>query len=78
MLTGIAVTCVMLAAFAPISLFFLLTGSEYEFLLVLHVAIFAFCGLAGLISAHRNFTTLRAREAAAGDAAPPERLLLVW
>jgi hypothetical protein len=59
LLTGIAITSILLGAFAPISLFFLLSGTRYEFLLLMHVFIFACCGTAGLRSVKRNMTTLR-------------------
>jgi hypothetical protein len=45
-LTGIATTAVLLFSFAPISLFFLMTSSRYEFYKVLN---FFFCTLAGLL-----------------------------
>jgi len=54
LLTGIALNSILLAAFAPISLFFLFSGSKYEFLLLMHVVIFAFCGIASLLSIKRN------------------------
>jgi hypothetical protein len=59
LLIGIAITSILLGAFAPISLFFLLSGTRYEFLLLMHVFIFACCGAAGLRSVKRNMTTLR-------------------
>jgi hypothetical protein len=78
MLVGVTATSVLLAAFAPISLFFLLSGSEYPFLLLMHVGIFAFCGAAGLLSVNRNFTRLRSQQEKAGSAAPPRLLLVGW
>jgi hypothetical protein len=54
LLAGIALTCTFLGAFAPISAFFLFSGSSYEFLLLLHVGIFACCGTVGLISVKQN------------------------
>ena len=55
LLTGITLTSVLLGAFAPISLFFLASGSDYEFLLFLHVLTFAFCGAAGLQSVNKTY-----------------------
>ena len=52
---GLATTSILLSAFAPIALFFLVTGSKYDFLLLMHVAIFAFSGLAGLQAIRRDF-----------------------
>jgi len=78
LLAGIALTSILLAAFAPISLLFLASGSEYPFLLLMHVAIFAFCGAAGLYSIHRNFLFIR--QEAGGDTAssPSAHVLKVW
>ena len=58
LLAGTSLTCVLLAAFAPIALFFLFSGSSYEFLLILHVLIFACCGAVGLFSVKRNMDTI--------------------
>jgi hypothetical protein len=78
LLAGIAATSILLAAFAPIALFFLVSGSTYPFLLLMHVAIFAFCGAAGLRSIRGNFEYMRARTVPPGapDASP--RVLRVW
>lgn len=48
-LTAITVTSVLLLSFAPITLFFLLTTSEYQFFKLLNVAIFAISGLMGIV-----------------------------
>lgn len=61
LLGGIALTGTLLGAFAPISLFFLFSGSSYEFLLLLHVAVFTFCGGAGLLSVRRNMREISGR-----------------
>ncbi|MCL4870533.1 MAG: actin-binding WH2 domain-containing protein [Anaerolineae bacterium] len=61
LLTGLSITAVLLGSFAPIALFFLLSGSSYTFLLLLHVTIFAFCSLAGLYSIQRHFHYLAVR-----------------
>jgi hypothetical protein len=58
LLGGVSLTGILLGAFAPISLFFLLSSASYEFLLLLHVAIFACCGVAGLLSIKRNMDTI--------------------
>ena len=47
-LTALTVTAVLLLSFAPISLFFLLTTSQYQFLKLLNVAIFAISGVIGV------------------------------
>jgi hypothetical protein len=63
LLTGLSITSILLGSFAPISLFFLLSGSSYTFLLLMHVVVFAFCGLAGLYSIQRHFHYLGLRVA---------------
>lgn len=47
-LTGVSVTSVLLFSFAPITLFFLLTSSQYEFFKLLNVVLFAIAGLLGV------------------------------
>ena len=61
LLTGLSISSILLGSFAPISLFFLLSGSSYAFLLLMHVVVFAFCGLAGLYSIQRHFHYLGLR-----------------
>ncbi|RKZ31151.1 actin-binding WH2 domain-containing protein [bacterium] len=48
LLSAFALSSCILASFAPIALFFMLIGSSYAFLRLLHVAIFAVAGLAGM------------------------------
>lgn len=47
-LSGFVLTTAILVSFSPIVLFFLLTGSDYDFLKLLHVAIFIFSGIFGM------------------------------
>jgi len=49
-LSGFVMTSTILLSFAPIILFFLITGSSYEFIILLHVAVFAVAGLFGMFS----------------------------
>jgi hypothetical protein len=77
LLAGVALTSILLGAFAPISLFFLVSGSTYPFMLLMHVAIFGFCGAAGLFSIHRNFHTLR-RQSDAPQALISDQVLKAW
>lgn len=74
MLHGIAVTSVLLCAFAPISMFFTLSGSSYAFTLCMHVLIFGFTGICGLVTIRRNALL------AIGDEQPKAaiRLLHIW
>ncbi len=48
-LSSYALTACILVSFAPITLFFLLIGSSYAFLRLMHVAIFAIAGIAGMV-----------------------------
>ena len=47
-LAGFVIVAVIMVAFAPIVLFFLITGDNYAFLKLLHVAIFGLAGLFGM------------------------------
>jgi hypothetical protein len=78
LLAGIAMTAILLAAFAPISLLFLVSGSDYPFLLLMHVAVFAFCGAAGLYNVQRNFVLLRNQDEARPAPAASAHVLKVW
>lgn len=48
-LTAITVTAVLVFSFAPVTLFFLLATSQYQFFKLLNVAIFALAGSMGLL-----------------------------
>jgi hypothetical protein len=48
-LTAITVTAVLLLSFAPITMFFLLTTSQYQFFKLLNVVVFAVAGIMGVI-----------------------------
>lgn len=56
LLWGIAINCVLLGAFAPISFFFWLSGSSYKFLMIMHLTFFTLSGLAGLLYITANFS----------------------
>jgi hypothetical protein len=47
-LSGFVLSSSIMVSFAPISVFFLLTGSNYYFLQLLHIAIFTLSGLFGM------------------------------
>jgi len=47
-LSGFVIIALIMAAFAPIVVFFLITGGNYAFLKLLHVAIFAVASLFGM------------------------------
>lgn len=55
MLLGIATNAAFLLGFTTISLFFYITGSNYKFLLLMHILFFIIGGIAGLISIHRSY-----------------------
>jgi hypothetical protein len=52
-LTAVAVTSVLLFSFAPITLFFLLTTNNYQFLILLNVIIFGLTGFIGISSLYQ-------------------------
>jgi hypothetical protein len=55
LVTGsLALTAILLAAFAPISAFFLITGSNYYFLILLHIVIVLVSGLFGMYALHEG------------------------
>lgn len=45
MLSAMGLNALLLAAFAPIALFFVVTGADYHFLKIMHVGIMLFAGL---------------------------------
>lgn len=49
-LTAVSVTSVLLFSFAPITLFFIITTNNYQFLILLNVFIFALTGFIGVSS----------------------------
>jgi hypothetical protein len=50
--SALSLTTVLLAAFIPIPAFFLLTGANYYFQHLLHIAIVLVCGLFGMYALH--------------------------
>jgi hypothetical protein len=52
--SALALTAVLLVAVVPITAFFLLTGANYYFLVLLHVAIVLSAGLAGMVVLHEG------------------------
>ncbi|MCB9422327.1 MAG: actin-binding WH2 domain-containing protein [Ardenticatenaceae bacterium] len=62
-LTAIAVTAVLLVSFAPISIFFLLTTSQYQFFKLLNVAIFGISGVMGVVFLAQGMRVMRGSEA---------------
>ncbi|MEH2347575.1 MAG: actin-binding WH2 domain-containing protein [Nostoc sp.] len=52
-LTAVSITSVLLFSFAPITLFFLITTNNYQFLILLNVFIFALTGFIGISSLYQ-------------------------
>ena len=48
LLTAVSVIAILLCGFAPVTLFFLLTVNDYDFFLLLNVAIFTLTGIIGV------------------------------
>ncbi len=61
-LTAITVTSVLLLSCAPITLFFLLTTSQYQFFKLLNVAIFAVAGFMGIVFLYQGMQIVSAAE----------------
>lgn len=55
-LGALALTAVLLAAFVPITVFFLLTGANYHFLQLLHVAVALVAGFLGMYAMHQGLS----------------------
>ena len=53
---ALSLTTVLLAAFIPIPAFFLITGANYYFQHLLHIAIVFLCGLFGMYALHDGLT----------------------
>lgn len=61
-LTAITVTSVLLLSFAPITLFFLLTTSQYQFFKLLNVAVFSVSGLMGIVFLYQGMKVVSSSE----------------
>jgi hypothetical protein len=53
-LGALALSAIVLAAVVPVALFFLLTGADYYFLILLHVVIVLGAGLVGMVVLHEG------------------------
>jgi len=74
MLTAITVTAVLLLSFAPIVVFFLLTTAGYQFFKLLNVAIFAVCGIVGVMFLAQGMKIV----SAAGKEGASARRWVLW
>jgi len=70
-MVSITVISVLALAFAPISLFFLISADNYPFFKLLNVAILMLAALVGLRFLTSGMATLNAHQAASVEAAPP-------
>jgi len=61
-LTAVSITSVLLFSFAPITLFFLITTNNYQFLILLNVFIFAITGFIGISSLYHATTLVLEQE----------------
>jgi hypothetical protein len=52
--SALALSAIVLAAVVPVAIFFLLTGANYYFLELLHVAIVLGSGLVGMVALHEG------------------------
>ncbi|MBM4068311.1 MAG: hypothetical protein FJ271_05125 [Planctomycetes bacterium] len=75
---GLCRTSILLSAFAPISLFFLMSGSDYPFLLLMHVGVFTVCGAGGLVTIFQDFSQVRLQMAQAEQRSIPRSVLYAW
>jgi hypothetical protein len=73
-LTAISVTAVLLLSFAPITLFFLLTTSQYQFFKLLNVVIFAISGLMGIVFLYKGMKIVSGPET---EGAGTRRMVLI-
>jgi hypothetical protein len=53
-LSSLTLSAILLAAAVPVSVFFLMTGANYYFLTLLHVAIVLGAGLVGMVTLHEG------------------------
>jgi hypothetical protein len=74
-LTAITVTGVLLLSCAPITLFFLLTTSQYQFFKLLNVAIFAVSGLMGIVFLYQGMKVVAGPET---EGATTRRWVLIF
>lgn len=61
-LIGTATMAVLLASLCTVSLFFLFSGSNYNFMVIMHVVVFSITGVCGLLSVDRCRTAVLAEK----------------
>jgi hypothetical protein len=75
-MVSITVISVLTLAFAPISLFFLITAQNYEFFKLLNVCILVLTAVIGLLFLTRGMAALNAYHAAAIEAMPATQVVI--
>ena len=62
-LSALTLTAIILAAFVPVTVFFLITGANYHFLQLLHVLLVLLAGLFGMYALHEGLAVVCERRA---------------
>jgi hypothetical protein len=75
-LTALGLNAILLAACAPIALFFIVTGADYHFLKLLHVGVLAFGGLWAMGALYRALVSMCEHSSVYPRHAV--RILLLW
>ncbi len=76
LLSSVSVTSLLLLAFAPITLFFLITTHHYQFFKLLNVAMFGVSGIFGVRYFYQGMRLATPSEKA--DEAVLQRILMLW
>ncbi|GET39546.1 actin-binding WH2 domain-containing protein [Microseira wollei] len=75
-LTAVSVTSVLLFSFAPITLFFLISTTHYQFLILLNVAIFTLTGWIGVSSLYQAANCILEQDTEGSDTR--RKILQAW
>ncbi|MFB2975929.1 actin-binding WH2 domain-containing protein [Microseira sp. BLCC-F43] len=75
-LTAVSVTSVLLFSFAPITLFFLISTTHYQFLILLNVAIFSLTGWIGVSSLYQAANCILEQDTEGSDTR--RKILQAW
>lgn len=75
-LTAVSVTSVLLFSFAPITLFFLISTTNYQFLILLNVAIFTLTGWIGVSSLYQGANCILEQDTEGSDTR--RKILQAW
>jgi hypothetical protein len=75
-LTAVSITSVLLFSFAPITLFFLISTTNYQFLILLNVAIFTLTGWIGVSSLYQAANSILEQDTEGSDTR--RKILQAW